>query len=143
MEALDDFHRFCNGLIKLKINFELDINNLDQLNNNHTLLRVGPEHPSIVYADKKYDAATLGLCEWMQNQTTRLYLVPERLTNPISFRTTAIHELGHFVGLGHSPKPSIMYKYNYDKVLYPTYKDAIELSKLSGYSPEKFRYFKL
>ncbi len=143
LEAKKDLESFCNGLIELDIKFNLDSEDKETIRNNCVLLRVSPNHPSIIESDEKFQSTTLGLCDYMTNETRRLYLVPERLTNLIAYKTTATHELGHFIGLGHTARPSIMHKSNYSKVLYPTYNDAQEMAKAWGYKPEQFRYFKL
>ena len=143
LEGLNDLHQFCNGIFELQILFVLDPEDHERVNNNYIILRVSPTHPSIVASDEKVESTTIGLCEYMENKTVRLYLVPERLTNPIMFRTTTIHELGHFLGLGHTERPSIMHKLNYETVLYPTRRDAEAFGKLTGLAPESFKYFKL
>ncbi len=143
LDAKADLEYFCNGLITLDIRFELDSEDVEVIRKNCVLLRVSPNHPSIVASDENLKASTLGLCDYMSNDTRRLYLVPERLTGPITYRTTAIHELGHFIGLDHTERPSIMHKSNYNGVLYPTRIDAKELAEVWGRNPEEFRYFKL
>lgn len=142
-EARKDLEHFCNGMIALDIRFELDPEDKETIRDNCVLLRVEVTHPSIVESDAKLESITLGLCDYMRNKTRRLYLVPERLTNPITFRTTAIHELGHFIGLSHTEKPSIMHKHNNNNILYPTYIDAVELSKVWNCDIQDLRYFKL
>lgn len=143
LEANQDLESFCNGLIQLDIVFELDAEDKETIRNNCVLLRVAPTHPSIIASDETLKNTTLGLCDYMANDTRRLYLVPERLQNPITFRTTAIHELGHFIGLDHTKPNSIMYKHNTNRVLYPTRIDAQEVAKIWHYDPEQFKYFKL
>jgi len=144
LEAIRNLEYFCNGMIEINIIFELDSENKETLNNHSVLLRVDASHPSIAASDEKLEASTtLGLCEYMANDTKRLYLVIERLQDDIGFRTTTIHEFGHFIGLDHTSKPSIMYKHNNRNVLYPTHKDAIELAHKWGQLPNDFRYFML
>ena len=107
------------------------------------LKRAEPALKEIVESDARIKNTTLGLCNYLPNDTIVLYLVPERLKNPFSFRTTTIHEIGHALGMKHLGKPSVMHQYNHNDVLYPTYKDAIELGKLYGIDPKNLRYFKL
>lgn len=139
--AVKDLHYFCNGMVELTLVFDLNPYDYDRIRNNSVLLKVGPGHPSIVASDEKLQSTTLGLCEYMDNKTKRLYLVTERLPNPTVFRTTTVHEFGHFIGMGHTEMPSIMHKHN-NNVLYPTHKDAKELSEVWGEWPGYFRYFK-
>ncbi len=142
IEALKNLEDFCNGMVQIILKFDLDPNDNERINNNSVLLKVSPEHPAIIESDKKLEANTLGLCSYLSNDTCTLYLVSDRLSNPVTFRTTAIHELGHFIGLGHTEMPSIMHKSN-NSVLYPTYKDALALAHAYSQHPKDFRYFKL
>ena len=140
--AIKDLEYFCNGLIQIIPKFDLDPEDQETIKNNSVLLKVGPDHPSIVASDEKLELNTIGLCEYMENDTKRLYLVNGRLHNDIMFRTTAVHEFGHFIGLGHTPMPSIMHKSN-NSVLYPTREDALELSRIWKIYPGHLKYFKL
>lgn len=141
--ALKDLQYFCNGLIEINLIFDLDPEDKERIKNHSVLLNVDSSHPAIEASDERLQAKTLGLCEWLDNDTKRLYLVQERLPTDIIFRTTAIHELGHFIGMGHTEIPSIMHKNNNSNVLYPTYKDAKELSEVWDVYPGYFRYFKM
>lgn len=143
LEALDDLHYFCNGIVELEIVFDLDSNDQEFIKNNCVLFRVDAEHPSIKESDENIKSTTLGLCSYMANDTRRLYLVSERLWNHITFKTTVTHELGHFIGLDHTNKHSIMHKSNYSNVLFPTRIDALEMGRAWHINPEDFRYFKL
>lgn len=144
LEGLDDLHFFCNGLIEIEIVFNLEATDEESIKNNNVLLRVDGYHSSIIEADKAHESRVLGLCEYMDNDTIRLYLVPERLHNhPQYFKTTAVHELGHFISLGHTKKPSIMHKSNSNNVLYLTKVDAKEMAKVWEIDIENLRYFRL
>jgi hypothetical protein len=143
LESLDDLHYFCNGLVRLEIRFELDKSDSEFIKKNCVLLRVDGYHPSIVASDERIKSTTIGLCDWMANDTKRLYLVHERLSSPTTFRTTSIHELGHFIGLDHTKIPSIMHRSNHNNVLYPTRLDAEEVAKVWSINPQDLRYFKL
>lgn len=142
-ESVKNLEYFCNGMIEIYLKFDLDPEDKERITNHNVLLRVDGYHPSIVASDGYLKANTLGLCEYMDNDTRRLYLVMERLTHPTTLRTTSIHEFGHFIGLDHTSKPSIMHKHNNSNVLYPTYKDALEMAHKWDSHPEDFCYFKL
>lgn len=142
LEAIKDFEQFCNGLIKLDIEFNLDLTQEEYINQS-MLIRAVPTTKEIVMYDGYLQSNILGLCSCMENGFKKIHLVHNRLTNPITFRTTMIHELGHFVGLHHTRKKSIMHAYNHGNVLYPTYIDAREFARVFNCSPEQLRYFKL
>lgn len=143
MEAANNLEEFCNGMIELFLTFELDPEDHETIKNNSVLLRVNSDFHAIVTSDTRVEGHTIGLCDYMSNDTKRLYLVMDRLHDSITFRTTAIHELGHFIGLGHIESPSIMHRRNNSNVLYPTFKDAKEVSKVWNVYREDLKYFKL
>jgi hypothetical protein len=140
LEAISDLENFCNGLIQIDIFFELDVAKIDDIECT-VLLKADDSHPTIIESDNKISAETLGLCQYMTNGQCRLYLVQKRLYNEITFRTTIIHELGHFIGMKHTEMYSIMHKSNFSNILYPTYIDAKELGLAWNIKPECFRYF--
>lgn len=142
IEALQNVEDFCNGLVQILFKFDLDPNDHERISNHSVLLKATPEHPDIAAYDGYHDARCLGLCSYKANQTCHLYLVTDRLSTRTIFRTTAVHELGHFLNLGHTEMPSIMYKYN-SNILYPTFKDACELAHTWSCEPWDFKYFKL
>jgi hypothetical protein len=146
MAGAKDLEKFCNGIIKFEIYFTLDSDNQDQLDSNCVMLRSEEVDPHIVSMDEKFKARILGLCSYMDNGTRRVHLIPARLRNTLQFRTTVIHELGHFIGLDHTEAPSIMHKSNFGNVLQPTHLDAVEMAKVYvqfGCTPEDFKYIKL
>lgn len=135
--AVSDIEYFCNGLIKLNIIYE------DHTDNCNILIKAEEDHPSIIKSDNEFDCNTLGLCEWMTDNTRRLCLVYKRLSNNITFTTTATHELGHFLGMSHTDIPSIMYKYNMYKVPYLTLIDAKAFASIWNIDFRMLRYLKL
>lgn len=143
LEALDDLQYFCNGLISLEIIFELDNSDRKTINNNCTLIKANEKHPAIKASDKKINSKTIGLCQFMTNNTRRIYLVSERLKQDIIFKTTVVHELGHFIELTHTKPFGLMHQSNFENILYLTYIDAKETAKVWKINPEDLRYFKL
>jgi hypothetical protein len=141
-EAARNIEWFSNGLIKMRILFEWDP--AWNVNENLTvMLRVPSTEKMITDCDGYYKNTVLGLCNWMKNNSVIIHMVHDRLQDEHTFRTTAIHEIGHYLGLGHLKKPSIMYKSNYMKVLYMTYNDAVEFARIYQIDPESLRYFRL
>jgi hypothetical protein len=159
LQALDDINYFCNGLVSLQLKFGLDNYDPEVIKDYSVLLRVTAEHPAIIASDERISAdtsstgKTAGLCalsEFPNNYTRKLYLVVDRMLDPVvtkvnsvMFKTTATHELGHFIGMDHTDKQSIMHKVNYANCLYPSYLDAKEMAARWKISPEDLCYFKL
>lgn len=142
IEALKNLEDFCNGLVQIILKFDLDPNDTERISNNSVLIKATPEHPDVYHFDGYNQTQCLGLCTYKKNNTCRLYLVADRLCTATLFRTTAIHELGHFISLGHTEMPSIMHKSNCS-VLYPTFKDACEMAHVWSCTPYDFKFFKL
>lgn len=133
---------FCNGFLEIDIEFDWDPAQ-EIPENTGIILRVPATDKTIADADGYFKNTVLGLCSWTKKHSTVIHLVHDRLQDANTFRTTVLHELGHYMGMGHTKKPSIMYKENYTRVLYMTYKDAVEFAKRFGLRPEYLRYFKL
>lgn len=143
LSALDNLHEFVNGSIRIVLEFTLDPTNPKMIVNNSVLFRVNSDHPAIRNSDGYTQTRTLGLCNYMSNDTCQIYLVMDRLNEPITFQSTALHELGHFIGMGHVDSPSIMSRFNSIRISKPTYNDAKELSRLLRIHHQNFRYLKL
>lgn len=141
-QAAKDFEYFCNQRIVFDIIFDLEHDDQQRISEEPVLVRASKKHPIIVETDGYHKCNILGLCQFRKNNNA-IYMVHDRLSNYQLYRTTAIHELGHFIGMHHVGSPSVMYKYNSGNVLYPTYIDAIEFAKLYDCKAEDLRYFKL
>jgi hypothetical protein len=142
LQAKHELEMFCNGSILLTISFDLDPTNQEVINNCNTLLRVNGNHPDIILYDPNFKNNIFGLCCCITASIRTLYLVTERLTTANTFKTTAIHELGHFIGLNHTKSPSIMHEYNYDQIIFLTYIDALEMSRAWQCPVQDLCYFK-
>lgn len=140
-EAVHNMEWFLNGFIRFEVKFEWDSNQIIP-DNQGVILRAAPTDKTITYADGYFKSKILGLC-LIQNEKIAIHLVSERLQDQHLFRTTVLHELGHYLGMGHIELPSIMHAYNYNQVLYMTRKDAEEFGKLFNLNPEALQYFKL
>ena len=144
VRAAKDLSRFTNDLIIFEIEFDLNPNDEEAIYSESVIIRANENHPALtVWDNKTTGVRALGLCFPKDNYTKNLYIVPDRISNNILFRTTMIHEFGHYVGLGHEAKKSIMHAINYNTVLFPTRIDAVAFAKLYNCSPEEFCYFKL
>ena len=107
------------------------------------MLRATEEDPDVRTWDHKTNSKILGLCLHKSNYTANLYILANRIINKHIFRITVIHELGHFLGMGHTDRISVMHKFNYGTILYPTYIDALEFGKIYNCEPDQLCYFKL
>jgi hypothetical protein len=143
LQAAKDMEFFTNDWFTFDITFDLDTENYDAFLEESIMLRVDGYNPSIVKSDEIHQNKTIGLCQYWDDGTRDIYMVYDRLHDPITWRTTAIHELGHFIGLSHTEGRSIMHKYNSKNILYPTYIDAQEFAKVYKCLPKDLRYFKL
>ena len=143
LQAAKDMEFFTNGWFNFDIVFDLDTGNYDAFLDESIMLRVDGYNENIVESDKIHNNTTIGLCRYWDDGTRDIYMVYDRLHDPITWRTTAIHELGHFIGLSHTNGRSIMHKCNSGKILYPTYTDAQEFAKVYNCLPTDLRYFKL
>lgn len=141
-QAAKEFTYFSNDKILFNIQFDLDPDDQEMIDNQSVIIRADKYHPVVVEADGYHRTTALGLCQYRPVGSI-IYMVHDRLSYPITYRTVAIHELGHFVGMDHTANPSIMGRYNYNDVLYPTYNDAVEFARVYQCSPEELRYFKL
>jgi hypothetical protein len=141
-EAARNIEWFSNGLIRLDIIFQWDPTWIIE-NDLTVILRAPTTEQSIVEADGYFKTNILGLCSWMNNHSTIIHLVHDRLPDDYSFRTTAMHEIGHYLGMKHTNRHSVMHKHNYTKVLYMTRKDAIEFASIYKVDPDDLCYLKL
>lgn len=142
MEGVKNIEDFCNGIIKFDIRFDLE-SDTKFAPDTSLILKIGSDNPIVVAATKTYKSDILGLCQSAPSGLKIIYLVHDQLNNPIIYRTTVIHELGHYIGLEHTKYASIMHKSNFGNVLFPTYIDAQEFAKKYNCSPEDLKYFKL
>lgn len=140
IRAANELEYFLNGLYKIIIDFSLDIKS-NKLIHNHIMIKADLENQKILDWDKKAKEPVLGLCISYSDNLREILIVSERLKNTHSFRTTVIHELGHLIGMSHTPPPSIMHAINSTEILYPTILDAEECAKTYGLKTEHFKYF--
>lgn len=143
LQAADDFYEFSNHWFEFEISFDLDNTDEEFIKEHHVLIRADSNHPLVLESDSSLVSNTLGLCYYRENFNISLYLVHERLKSHIAYKTTTLHELGHFLGLNHTLGKSIMNRYNSKNILYPTYIDAKEFVKHYKCKIESLKYFKL
>lgn len=141
-EAAKDMYRFTNGRILFHITFDLTTE--DDIVDKNVILKAYSEQEYVQKADEKYDNRVIGLCYFRQNGTKSIHMISDRLTHSDNlFRTTVIHEMGHYLEMGHTKHCSIMHPTNSNVVPYPTYIDAVELASVWKCLPSDLRYFKL
>ena len=141
LHAVEEWHKFSNQSVQLNIEFDLDAK--IPFNYQTTIIKTAITDPITAESDGYFKCNILGLCKPNADETVDLYIVHDRLTDPIKFRTTVMHEIGHFLGLDHTPNKSIMACKNYGDVLHLTYKDAVEFANKYKCQPADLRYFKL
>ncbi len=142
LEAAEDIYRFTNHRIKFDIIFDLEQG--DDIYSSCVIIKANSTNQYIQDADKEFKNNVIGLCYYRENETKSVHLVGDRLaTSKNLFRTTAVHEFGHYIGMDHTARGSIMQPINSNLVLYPTYIDAVELAKVWKCLPTDFEYFKL
>ncbi len=138
-EAIDSWNYFCNGLVILKIMFDLDVRNIDSLINQDVLIKTWSHDKYIMRVEKEFDFKIIGLCTY-DKEMRALYLVSNRLYSESLLMTTAMHEFGHYIGLGHTEIPSVMEPINNGNVSAPTLIDAQQFAKIYSVDILDLRY---
>jgi len=140
-QALQILTEFTNNNIIFYVHY--DLGEFDMNIEENKLIRVHSSNPLIQQWDKNINSHTLGLCAYNNNNTRFVYLAYDRLTDPIVFRCTTIHEYGHHINLQHTDGPSIMNQFINPKIMFPNKIDAIEYAKRFNCSPEDCKYIKI
>lgn len=142
LEAAKDMYRFTNGRVIFRIKF--DLTSADDIYDKNVIIKINSDEELIQKQDEHHGSNVLGLYYRRKNDTNSIYMVADRLTDSNNiFRTTVIHEMGHYLGMGHTEGCSIMHKHNSNLVPYPTLTDAKELAKIWKCLPTDLGYFKL
>lgn len=143
LEAAEDVFRFTNNRIKFDIKFDLEENEIIAYEEN-VIMKSHSSEEYIKNADIEYKNNVIGLCYYGDGKGKSIYLITDRLERSDNlFKSTAIHEFGHYLGMTHTTGRSIMQPINSNSVPYPTYTDAVELAKIWKCLPSDLRYFKL
>lgn len=138
-EAIDAWNFFCNDLVILKIRFDLDVKNLDSLLNQDVLIKTWSHDRYILRIESEFNFKIIGLCTYYKGMRA-LYLVSNRLGSDSLWMTTAMHEFGHYIGLGHTDIPGVMEAVNNGNVSAPTLIDAQQFAKIYGVDVLDLRY---
>lgn len=108
-DAISEWYEFTKGRFLFHVEYDLKKTDLDAPMNDDLIFKVNSKFCHIKTMDKQYEAKICGLCNNSSKLGT-IYMVDDRLDNHMEFKTTMMHELGHYVGLDHTPEASIMYK---------------------------------
>lgn len=143
LEAAEDMFRFTNKRIRFDITFDLETDEIVPYEEN-VIMKAHSNEEYIKEADKKYENNVIGLCYYGDGKGKSIYLISDRLERSDNlFKSTAIHEFGHYLGMIHTKCCSIMQPVNSNSVVYPTYTDAVELARIWKCLPSDLCYFKL
>lgn len=142
LEAANDMYRFTNKRILFNITFDLESG--DNINNKNVIIKSTSDQEHVQKADERHDNPVIGLCYYRDDNTKSIHMITDRLLySDEIFRTTVIHEMGHYLDMTHTNEPSIMQPIISHVVAYPTYIDAVELARVWNCLPSELGYFKL
>lgn len=129
-EAVHEWYEFTKNRFLFHIIYDLHKTDLDAAQTNDLIFNVDSQFHHVQTWDAEHAITALGYCI---NERTRgtIYIVKDRLDNYLDFKLTIMHELGHYIGLEHTPKGSIMYKNNSPQTKF-TELDGIEFCDKYG-----------
>lgn len=109
-DAINEWYEFTKGRFLFHVEYDLKKTDIDAPMKDDLIFKVNSRFCHIKTWDKQNKISGLGFCK---NESMRgtIYMVDDRLNTYIDFKTAMMHELGHYVGLDHTPEKSIMYKY--------------------------------
>lgn len=146
-DAVTDLEFFLNYRYIFNIKFDLTEETFHMFPSDHTIIKAEEDFPIIADFEKENNIYTIGLCQSYENNTNDIYLLHNRLNayhiNDCYnvWKVTVLHELGHLLKLQHTNGGIMQAKINGD-ILYPTYEDAVEFSRVHQCSPDDLQYFK-
>ena len=140
LQAAKEWELFSNNKIKFNIIFDLNIIDYSLVKDKSTIIKVHSSAEIIKSMDKKIDSDTLGICYYTSDTTRAIYMVFDRLQNLNTFKCTMMHELGHYINLGHTDGHSIMNKHIKHNIYFPTHTDAIEYGNKWEFNPNECKY---
>lgn len=139
-KAIAAWNLFCNGLIHLDLNFDYDPNHF-RWSERRVAIHRADGNESIIQAYKaQYNFNIIGFCFNGSFGGPDIYLMHEKLQTPIAWKTVAMHEIGHYLGLQHIEGDAIMRKLNIGSPPAMTRLDAIAFSKLYQVNPNDLIY---
>lgn len=142
-DAINEWYEFTKGRFLFHVEYNLRKTDLDAPINDDLIFKVNSRFCHIKTWDKQNGVIGLGFCNNSSNHGI-IYMVDDRLNNHMDFKTTMMHELGHYVGLEHTLEGSIMYKFS-SSIKKFTQLDGLEFCDKYGceltdlhYHPAKF-----
>jgi Zn-dependent peptidase ImmA (M78 family) len=137
-DVIDEWYRFTKGKLLFHIEFDLHKNDVDAPMRDDLIFKVNSKFCLVRRWDEQNNITGLGYC-YNKRKRGSLYMVSDRLTDDNAFKTTLMHELGHYIGLDHTPKGSIMTAFSGEEKGF-TEIDAIEFCSKYGGTLDDLHY---
>ena len=130
-KAIDAWYVFTKGRFLFHVEYDFDQSDLDMPMKEDLIYRVNSRFYLVQQYNQKHHTNAWGLC-YNYSPWCNLYLVADRLGST-NFTNTVIHEFGHYLGLEHTDKPSMMHGKGITSNSF-TELDATELNRWYGFA---------
>ena len=137
--AVQDWNLFCNNLIEIDLIF--DYYGREDFEEDRTVLhRTEEKTNKIKQYEEENKVSVLGFFTHSPTGRADLYLIPSKLYTEHEWRTTAMHEIGHLLGLQHIPEVAVMHSSSNFCPIYMNQSDAKEFARIYKLDPEDLVY---